>query len=252
MTSQRSTHVGVSRGFSLLEILIAISVLAILALLLSSTFERARSNSENTKCQYHLRQLGIALFAYAADNQGMILPRNLGLYREEGVAKPPVMERPWPNRLLLFNYISDPNILYCPSFTPYSNAQAASPLPSNGKMQTYGLRTWVTPGNLNWTSNRTREEHKPLSAIDNPADFFLVTDTYWSHPAYASQGYGIAPGMHLEQHVHLRHRQQANALFADGHVAAKSRQYFEELHLTQSAFSGNQPLRFGVIDENEF
>ncbi len=242
-------------AYSLLELIIAIALLLVLALLSMSVVRGLNERSKNVRCLQNLKQVGVALFAYAADHQQMIPPRNLGLYRD-AEARPPVRERAWVNRLVLRGYADNPDIFYCPSLTPTRNQLSDDPLPSSetGPIRTYGIRTWVPPGSSGFGKKPIQEEHKPLSLISDPADFFLVVDTVWVHPSYESQGYGINPGMGLEQLVHVRHHGKANALFADGHVEGKPARYFEELHLPnrQRAYSGGKDLPFGVTTEVPF
>jgi prepilin-type N-terminal cleavage/methylation domain-containing protein len=61
MNSQR-------KGFTLVELLIAIAVIGILAALLLSALGRAKSQTDRTQCASNLRQWGIALNAFAGDN----------------------------------------------------------------------------------------------------------------------------------------------------------------------------------------
>lgn len=225
-----------------------VAIIALIVALAVPVISGFRERSEGVRCLRNLQQVGVALFAYAAEHNGQILPRALGHHRSKEDDKPPAEERPWPNRLILFGYAQNPDIFYCPSYTPKKNNAAASPLPSSGKVQTYGIRTWVGPGHKNWQSNPSREEHKPMALISEPADFFLVADSLWTHPAYRSQGYGIAPGMEYEQFVHLRHQGKANALFADGHVEAKPRAYFAELKTRQKEYTAGHELELGISE----
>ncbi len=247
--SRRAGHA----AFTLIELLAALAVASVLILLISFGVGSARKQMQNATCVQRLRALGGALFAFAGDHQGRLLPRSHGLYREEGEENIPEIDRPWVNRLIRENYAS-PDILYCPAFTPFRNDNAATPLPVKGKYQTYGLRVWTLPGTVGFWPDKTREELKPLSAIENPADFFIVADSIWTHPAYLSQGYGLTPGLDSEQFVHLRHAGRANALFADGHVEAKPASYFAELHKPdrQAAYSGGQQLKFGITDRMDW
>jgi len=60
------------RGFSLVELLIVMGIIALLAVLLLSGLNRAREMSRRTGCLSNIRQLTQAWHAYAADNDGRL------------------------------------------------------------------------------------------------------------------------------------------------------------------------------------
>ena len=68
-TFRRSTSL---RGVTLVEVLVVVSVCAILAALIFPAFRQMRERSAAAKCAGTLRQLGTAFLAYAADNNGTL------------------------------------------------------------------------------------------------------------------------------------------------------------------------------------
>jgi prepilin-type N-terminal cleavage/methylation domain-containing protein len=58
-----------SPGFSLLELLIVMLIIAVLTALLIPTVSRVRESATITKCGSNLRQIGQALHAYRADHK---------------------------------------------------------------------------------------------------------------------------------------------------------------------------------------
>jgi prepilin-type processing-associated H-X9-DG protein len=92
----------------------------------------------------------------------------------------------------------------------------------------YGMRVWA-PDN---TQPSIEEDRLlPLSAIETPSDFFLVADSI--NNSTNIQWYCLTPDGSTVKGIHLRHNNKANAVFADGHVAAKDRDYFAQLHTRQ-------------------
>jgi prepilin-type N-terminal cleavage/methylation domain-containing protein/prepilin-type processing-associated H-X9-DG protein len=61
-----------SRGFTLIELLVVVGIIAVLLALLLPALAAARANARRTACLSNLRQIGIAIQAYANDNDGRI------------------------------------------------------------------------------------------------------------------------------------------------------------------------------------
>ena len=57
-------------GFTLIEILVVLAVLAILTAILLPVFASARHRARMTACASNLHQISLALHQYAADNDG--------------------------------------------------------------------------------------------------------------------------------------------------------------------------------------
>lgn len=56
------------RGFTLLELLVVIAIIAVLAALLLPVIARSKSSAQQAQCVGNLRQLGVSLQSFVADN----------------------------------------------------------------------------------------------------------------------------------------------------------------------------------------
>lgn len=200
-------------GFTLVELLVVIAVVAILSSVLMPVFGRARAAARSTACVSNLRQIGQAFAMYAQDWDGS-LPSAMPYMAvaPEG--------RAWMRALV--PYVKDARVWVCPENT--------APVPSYAYNMFLGFPRML--GTAYGYSGLA------LDMITVPANTLLAYDTPNNRAdannlngASASYMTYVMPGQLAERHPNWesayreraawqrpRHNDGNNIVFADGHV----------------------------------
>ena len=126
------------RGFTLVELLVVIGIIAVMIALLLPALNRAREQANAVKCLSNLRQLGQAFVMYSENNKGYVIPS----YTMTGVAGGPTVPlEGWAPILDRDKYIAgdremNRSVFTCPStlnIAPFEFAAQTGTDPGNPK-----------------------------------------------------------------------------------------------------------------------
>lgn len=128
-------------GFSLMEILVSLAVIAILAVLLLQTLGKSVQRSKQVQCVNNLRQVGLAYHAYANEHNGEFPkntnpstvipdPTEMSIIGSYGHGYAPAI-------LLAQKYIPDLAMFFCPNQERYTYPDDTT---------VYGQRGWAKEG----------------------------------------------------------------------------------------------------------
>ncbi len=193
------------RGFTLLELLVSLTLIIALAVVAAGQIEAGLDRSRLAACAANLRQWGVALHLYTADNNGK-LPR-----RGQGVQRLQIIDRPedWFNALPPYLGSSSYHDLVRAGRPPRQGQKSFFVCPC--ALEEAGRGGHFLPYAMNMFLSRwDKAEASRLQGIGDPATVAFMAD---APGGYASTAPSAAP-----YSVAARHDGRANVLFLDGRV----------------------------------
>ncbi len=214
-----------------------IAIVGILASLVLPPLARAKSRGQSIYCLNNLRQLGLALQVYVAENDDL-LPFNMGT---EGTRKTIASGEflNWANNVMSWELDADntntawlasgglgpmlsgnTTIFRCPSDNALSAIQQQAGW--SGRVRSYSMNAMLgnagefLAGAVN-TNNPGYKQFFTLSEVPNPSEIFAFVE---EHPDSINDGYFINRFYSYEWHdlPASFHNGGANFAFADGHA----------------------------------
>ncbi|MBI5866426.1 MAG: prepilin-type N-terminal cleavage/methylation domain-containing protein [Planctomycetes bacterium] len=179
----RNRPLRAARGFTLVELLVVVAIIALLLAILSPSLSGARHQARRVKCASNLRQLGQAIQMYATEYKGRLMP----LAYTASASEPPLY---WwgvidgngvdHTRGFVWPYLGSDlrpdGVFECPE-QPWGSYQPQGP--AGAVTSTYGyngyyLSSPYTPG---WNRSISRRPWLQMEKILGPSRVFAFADT---------------------------------------------------------------------------
>ena len=184
-----------SVGFTLVELLVVISIIALLLSILMPTLKKARDQAKSILCMSRIKQSLFGIQMYASDNEDWT-----------------PADEAWSYALVEGGYsvddYTDPRIFRCPSWSPFDKADVMSPF-----FRTFGMRRIIK--HLQPWPAYPLYRHRLTSDVRNASQYVLLADTisFLPNPIYDGGQifyfYGDT-GAYANQ-IHCRHANKKKA-----------------------------------------
>jgi len=244
-----SKHGG--RGFTLVELLVVISIMSLLVAILMPALASARSGAREVACRSNVRQLLLANIGYASENDGYyvaaasdIWEDGGGLRRWHGV-RDGLDEAFEALRGPLAGYLSGGAVKECPERVGFVKGEAWAESFEKGcggygyNMVYIGSRLWQKGlRGADWL-RQAYSRGARVTEVGKPGETVMFADTAMSldgvgyieysfaEPPFSVCGGEVMEGFYMSPSIHFRHRGRATIGWADGSAGGRMMGRFE-------------------------
>ena len=242
------------RAFTLVELLVVISVIALLLALLMPALAGARSQARGLVCRSNLRQLVLAGIGYATENEGSYVPAaedmwdGAGRHRWHG-ARTELGESFDPSQGPLAGYLADGQVKECPARVAFTRSDDWNTSFEQGcggygyNMAYIGSRLWDPAVNGPQAFQQAYARTAGVTEVADPTRTLIFADTAmanngndlieysFAEPPFAVFGGQVLTDFLMSPSIHFRHGAHANVGWADGHAGTEPMASFEKINV---------------------
>ncbi|MEZ6194039.1 MAG: type II secretion system protein [Phycisphaerales bacterium] len=241
ITPSTAKQPGSLHGFTLIELLVVISIIALLVGILLPALSAARNSARGAVCLSNERQVGIAIIAYATDNDDYVVRHG---YRDGAVVnvwQTPPATAYWTGTLAIQGYGPERKMFKCPSFDSGENtnnysiliADLDDPGEQRWRDTDYGINWYSLAGRVAYGSTTEEQWYRTarLDWAEDPTGTLMTADTWYelfkegtAQHATHQRGAAVIGGQPtIWGGPHARHSNTTcNILWLDGHVSGMS------------------------------
>jgi len=227
------------KGFTLVELLVVIGIIALLIAILMPVLGRAKEQANWVKCLSNMRQIGQAFQMYVSNNKGTFPRPGVG-----GGAFTPedwiYYEDTAPDRKMddsaIAKYLGTPlnrSVFQCPSDDVTVRRPGAEKYPYSYSGNYLIMRLGPSFGNVYdavWGPGQTNDTMRITQVVNAPDKILLIDETAetvddgcWAWMGDLGQGYNVMSTRHMRRQEQLQFLNDyragwGNALFVDGHA----------------------------------
>lgn len=150
------------KGFTLLEILVVIAIIAILSAILFPVFSSVKEKARQTTCLNNIKQLGMGMQMYIDDNHETLPVVYEKKYEDEGLSR-------WQQKI--YPYVKNQQVYICPNRDVNADPRFEYTSPHS--------LCAATPGyGMNYEYNNNVDSTKPykLSQIKKPSEAYIILE----------------------------------------------------------------------------
>ncbi len=208
----------IPRGFTLVELLVVIGIIAVLISVLLPALSKARAQAANVKCLSNLRQLAQSAFAYTAENRGTY-PISYWDYDHNSsidaqwdfVSEVDSSGRPSQRPGLLFGQRGGTSVVLCPLYEP-TKVSGDDYTGYNYNTSYIGGRQLM--GELHASARHGQIRDASHTALFGDAGYGIYTNRFMRAPlGFAGDQATVSGGAQS-----FRHRGATNVAYVDGHA----------------------------------
>lgn len=241
------------RAFTLVELLVVISIIAMLLTILMPALTFARNQAKALVCRSNLKQLFISNIGYSLENKDSFVraapdiysgfgigggkQRWHGIRLSDAVSPDPKLNTFDPAKGPLVQYLGDGKVKKCAGISKFVDDGAKNAFESGcgGYGYNYaglGTRIYRTDDVIKaWQSSMKTSEISKTSSkvmftdaafIQGNSDFYIIENSFCEPPNRAS----FSGGTYYESGVptptiHFRHNKKTNVAWCDGHISSE-------------------------------